>query len=356
MKHVIVSNLDFEDEFSSPSPYIPGRSLLLLNQKWSSILRLIPDLNDAVRLQDWKPSKEELSEPFTLVPWGHTPSVLERASTMGLVVEGPSTKVVLAVNEKTYSHEWEHRLGIALPYSRVIRTLEGLRTSVLTCPFGWVLKHPMGVSGRGRLVGKAHELPDVSKDWAREQFRKGWELVFEPWVEDKMDFSLHYDIKQDGSFARVGATELVTDCSGSFRGNRVTPEFQPPEQAWEVADKVVAGVAALGYFGPVGLDGLSGRLGKQQILRPLVEINARFTFGRMALELSHWVPKGWSWHWWHPPVSVLGQLPDMEKLPPTSPKVAESGFYRLPEHADPGAQSKTLVRLAESSTTLAALE
>lgn len=356
MKNVIVSNLEFEDEFASKPPFLLTRSLRQLNQKWSHILRLVPELSDAVLLQDWLRPEQAESPTARLVPWGITPSMVERATSAGLRLDGPSVEVVFAVNDKTFSHDWEHRLGIALPFSRMVRTLEGFRTSVLTCPFDWVLKHPMGVSGRGRLVGKAQELPREFESWARDQFRRGWELVFEPWVQDKEDFSLHYDIQPDGSFVRVGATELVTDRSGSFRGNRVSPAFQPPEEAWGSTDKVVAGMAALGYFGPVGFDALRGRLGHQPLVRPIVEINARYTFGRMALELSHWLPEGWSWHWWHPPVSSLADIPALEQLPPVSRNVVESGLYRLPEHADPGAQSKTLVRLAKSSTTLGALE
>lgn len=354
---IVLANLDFEDEFSAGSGYIPTPALEKLTKKWSYILRLLPGFEGALALQTNTAPKQESMPGASFLPWGWTPSSVKRAQEFGCSFVPPSLEVVFRVNEKTYSHEWEQRLGVALPMSRIVRSMEGLQTAIVTCPYDWVLKHPLGVSGRGRLVGKAQDFPVIFERWVKQQFKLGWELIFEPWVQDKADFSLHYDVWEDGSWQRVGSTQLVTDKSGGFRGNRVTSCYLPPVEAWEPCDSVVSDIASRGYVGPVGFDCLTGSLNGKPVLRPIVEINARHTFGRLALTLQYWVPNGWHWLWWHPPESTLPHLPfHLDALPPISPNLRKSGFYRLPEQADPGAQSKTLVLLAESPSELQALE
>ena len=69
-----------------------------------------------------------------------------------------------------------------------------------------------------------------------------------------------------------------------------------------------------------------------EVLRPIMEINARYSFGRMALELFRRVPEGWSLFWWHPKARELRAVEEKAR---EYPERWAPGVYRLPLFADP---------------------
>ena len=111
--------------------------------------------------------------------------------------------------------------------------------------------------------------------------------MFEPWVEHTREFSMHFDVQKSTAHSVprvqfVGHCQLVTDSGGVYRGSRVIPDVPLPEGALECGQKVCHELAQLGYWGPIGIDAFEGVLNGTPVLRPLVEINARYSFGRMA--------------------------------------------------------------------------
>lgn len=315
---VTLANLDFEYELA-------GRTLSpVLARRWRHVLRALPEARDARCLDPGEP------EPCSgrLLPWGVTPRVVALAPHQ----EFPDPGVVREVNDKRFSHRLEQRLGVALPYARVVATLEELEAAVRQCPHDWVLKHPFGVSGRERAVGKRGQLSESGRGWATKQLQ-AWSLLFEPWVEPRQDFSLHFDIDRGGEVRYVGHCQLVADPGGVYRGNLVEPGARPPDTALECALEVAAEVGRQGYWGPVGIDAFSGTLGGQPVLRPLVEVNARYSFGRLTLALRDWLPEGWGVLWAHPRDPATGH-------PPWN-GAAVAGTYGLPPALDPDGSSGT---------------
>lgn len=315
-----LANLDFEYELA-------GRTLPpTVSRRWRHVLRALPEARDAHCLDPGAP------EPVTgqLLSWGVTPRVVALAPQQ----EFPDPAVVREVNDKRFSHELERRLGVALPYARVVSTLEELEAVVQECPHDWVLKHPFGVSARERAVGKRGQLSDSGRGWARRQLQAG-SLVFEPWVEPRSDFSVHFDIGRGGDVHFVGHCQLVTDAGGVYRGNRVEPGEELAESARACAEDVAAEVARRGYWGPVSIDAFTGTLAGEPVVRPLVEINARYTFGRLTLALRDWLPEGWCLVWSHPRDPVEGYEPWSGE--------AKAGTYSLPLVMDPDGTSGTLL-------------
>ncbi len=274
--------------------------------------------------------------------WGVTPRVVALAPDQ----EFPSPNVVREVNDKRFSHQLEKRLGVELPYARVVTTVAELEAAVRDCPHDWVLKHPLGVSARERAVGKRGRLSDSGRGWARRQLAT-WSLLFEPWVEPRRDFSLHLDVGRDGSVQFVGHCQLAVDRGGVYRGNRVEPGARLADPAQACAREVAAVLAQLGYWGPVGIDAFEGMLGDQPVLRPLVEINARWSFGRLTLALRDWIPEGWCLLWSHPQQSVGGYQPLRGNV--------KAGFYGLPPEMDPQGASGTLLVVAPTPEELSRL-
>ncbi len=347
-----VANLDFEYELAHGSGFRTPKKLVPLCRRWQHILRLLPGCRQArpldIELLD-EVGPREVGEVERLQAWGVTLRVKKLVQDLGLGQDSPCPDLVRTVNDKGYSHDLEHELGVALPYSRKLGSVDEVREAVRACPHHWVIKHPFGVSGRERVVGKRGLLSDSNLGWSRRTLNQGWKLVFEPWVEDRTDFSLHWEISADGKARWLGWCLLEPDPGGVYRGNRVHPSEPLEPSLKTMGEQVVARLSGLGYRGPVSLDALCGQLSEEQIVRPLVEINARVTFGRLTLELANWVPAGWSYLWWHPKPS---QTLSFKQPPPPLEAQERAGVYRLPELADPLGQSQTLVITAETPEKL----
>lgn len=325
-----LSNLDFESELAGLA--FPAS----IARRWRHVLRLLPEARRATCLDP-----TDFTGPLEgrLVAWGVTPRVLQLAPLQ----EFPSMEVVTRVNDKRFSHGLEKRLGVELPYARVVVSMDELEEAVRECPHDWVLKHPFGVSARERAVGKRGGLSDSGRGWARKQLAR-WSLLFEPWVNPRRDFSLHFQIARDGAVDYVGNCELVPDPGGVYRGNQVLPGRPVPGEALACGQRVARELAQSGYWGPVGIDAFEGLLGDQPVLRPLVEINARYSFGRLTLALRDWLPEGWCLLWSHPKL--------LEVAYPPLPASPRPGAYGLPIEADPEGTSGTVLYAAPTPEEL----
>ena len=56
------------------------------------------------------------------------------------------------------------------------------------------------------------------------------------------------------------------------------------QPAIELGASIVSGAQERGYFGPLGIDAMRYRDGDEVRLRPVMDINARWTMGRVAYE------------------------------------------------------------------------
>jgi hypothetical protein len=92
----------------------------------------------------------------------------------------------------------------------------------------------------------------------------------------------------------LGTTRQWLTPSGVYRGQRgtfdakgrVTSGSEHDEPLREAAAVVARAVADVGYFGPCGLDAFAYRAGNgQEAFRAVVEWNARFTMGIVAIGL-----------------------------------------------------------------------
>lgn len=365
-RELLCSNLDFEYAWSAQQLALSHKRTPMMARictRWQHILQLLPPLvprvSERLSLQldeegRWCTPDGERYTPQAgdqLRPWGWTEEQLGWVASMK--EEGgprliPGRDAILWANQKLTSHQIEETLGLATPMSQVISSLEQLEQALHECPHSWVTKHPWGVSGRDRIQGPPGHMEQRHLGWARRQLRKGWALLFEPWLEEGRAYSTHFDVSLtpsgEVSVDFVGCCRLMTDGSGTHRGNEVSADWAPPGEAIAWGHQICQILGEKGYFGPVGIDGMSGWLGGSLVHRPLVEINARYTFGRLTLSLGQWVPEGARWAWWHPTKDEV--LPwDVSALVPLDALTEVSGerWCRLPEVADPGGQSGTLV-------------
>jgi hypothetical protein len=224
----------------------------------------------------------------TFTPWGWTPSAIARGAATGAAVRPISPEIVARVNSKLFSHALERELGIALPGARAARTFEELAEAVARgCPKSedkWVIKSPFGFAARERVLGRGPLLEGPQATWARRRLILGETLIFQPWLEVRREYGVVMDVLAQGGIRIHGISDLQTNGAGTptgyLLGRKVAPERA--RELERVAAVVGERLFREGYTGPAGLDALEHAGG----LHPLLEINARYTMGFVALAVE----------------------------------------------------------------------
>lgn len=173
-----------------------------------------------------------------------------------------------------------------------------------------VVKEALGLAGSNALRLWEPEILDSQRRWMERALESGGTLMIEPWLERVVDFSAQLDMGDDGLKLR-GFTELFNDAKGQFEANGAEPGFarQLPARVSGALRGVVTGFEVLRWFqeaferleielrrlefrGPLGVDAFVYRdAAGNARLKPVVEINPRYTMGRLTLELmKHVVP------------------------------------------------------------------
>mgnify|MGYP001207954141 CR=1 FL=1 len=223
-----------------------------------------------------------------------------RLSATGARLRLPSPAVVRSVNDKAFAHRAAVRHGLlpepiaplfevfepeALEPARLRERVDRLPTWVGR---DWVLKPRHGSSGRGRV----RRLQDLAG--ARERLKQRGGAIFEPWLRRVGDLSALLHLGPAGQITWIGTTRQILRGAGVYQGSRGllteagelragTPWDETLRQA---ALALAAEASAAGYFGPMGIDAFvfEGPDGTP-LLRPVVEVNARFTMGIVAAGL-----------------------------------------------------------------------
>jgi uncharacterized ferritin-like protein (DUF455 family) len=168
-----------------------------------------------------------------------------------------------------------------------------------------IVKEALGLAGSNAMRLFEPEILESHRRWLANAADNGRQLVVEPWLERERDFSVQLEMTA-GGLKLCGYTGLLNDAKGQFQGNSAAPGHQkkipaniialfpePPDIAQRL-HKLYAEIFALlekelrhaKYVGPVGIDAFVYRdAGGAMRLKPIVEINPRYTMGRLMVEL-----------------------------------------------------------------------
>jgi uncharacterized ferritin-like protein (DUF455 family) len=175
-----------------------------------------------------------------------------------------------------------------------------------------IIKEALGLAGSNAIRLFEPELLESHRRWITNAVSNGRQLVVEPWLERELDFSVQLEMAADG-LKLCGYTGLMNDAKGQFQGNIAMPGHQkkipanlialfsePPDIAQRL-HALYADIFTLleeelrraNYLGPVGIDAFAYRDVEGKIrLKPVVEINPRYTMGRLTVELMKHVAPG----------------------------------------------------------------
>lgn len=288
-------------------------------------------------LSDVSELADSTRRQLEVAPWGWSRAVQLWCERHDCACEEQLLSAAFEVNSRAFSAHLESAARVAPPWSRFVHDLEEFEAIVSagTGPsLQWVVKAAYGMSARERIVFSEQPRPNELA-WIRKQFNMGHGVLVEPWLEAIAEVSFQFEVRGPADVECLGLTQLVTDARGRHVANRVSTSRDVPDMWTEAVPHVTQAaqaVAARRYRGPLGIDVMCFRdpeTGTPR-LRPIQDLNARLTMGRLALGLSPLLQDGEWASWCHlrcPSSATLAdawrelrsRLPASTRVLPTSP-------------------------------------
>jgi hypothetical protein len=244
-----------------------------------------------------------------LVPWGWCKPVQDWAAKKAWVRDAPDLDVVARANSRECSSALEAEWGVGIPGTQTIRTLRDLDRALSAAASlrrGAVIKANFGMSARERILVRRSALRPQDVQWARRRLNRTEPLFFEPWVEAIVEFGCQFSIPRSEPPLLEGITGLLTDAQGTYRGSllpsgvEASPADLIPASVLEIVERAARRIQQSGYFGPLGIDAMQYRTSSGEVRwRPLQDINARLTMGRVALGMRRLLKPGEQAAWLH---------------------------------------------------------
>ena len=168
-----------------------------------------------------------------------------------------------------------------------------------------VVKQVIGLAGQSSIRLWEPGLLETHRRWMAGVLERGGQLVVEPWLERAADFSVQLEMTPRG-LKVCGYTGLINDHRGQFEANWAAPNygkrlpssvtafFAVPVDISNRMHGFYAGVfgalerelRSVRFLGPLGIDAFVYRASDGSCrLKPIVEINPRYTLGRLTVEL-----------------------------------------------------------------------
>lgn len=322
---LFVGNFDFEHRLADPQRVLPRRIEELNSELAWSWLALARD-GDSI----WTPHKTDIANVevlrnasiklvtdwrdvethVELVPWGWTDELLLAARVKRWGHPHIDPAVVKDANSRRTSAEWETAWNVGLPGASICCSLADVECAIsaLSEPQRWVVKAEFGMSGRERQIGQG-PLTTPTVNWITRRLAADGAVFFEPWVERLDEVGILFDVPTVGEPVLIGVAPMLIAPGGHYRGSWFAPIAQPSpwwSTSVEVATRAAHELQARGYVGPLGIDAMHYRLPDGSTgVRPLQDINARWTMGRLAWNWRSHFPDATCGYWWHGPRSAF---------------------------------------------------
>ncbi len=271
------------------------------------------------------PDDIKSSSATEVVPWGWTPAIRKLSDQLRIPLTAPDHDVVCRVNSREFGFEIAKQLNVSIPGESVVRSLPELMPAIqrIHQEFGgWVIKPNHGQAGRGQLRGDGPFLSEQQFASVLHLLSKQGVVHVEPLLERIAELGAQWEIHPDGRVEWRGLTRLLTDSKGRYLGtamNALEIEEAASENLMITQRQALEHISSLGYFGPVGIDVMLYRQREETLVRPLQDINCRWTMGRIGWEwnqrFGHIAGKELSGSWLHsyePPAPSAVALSPLE--------------------------------------------
>ena len=190
--------------------------------------------------------------------------------------------------------------------SKQVHNLQEIETFLLSndCI---ILKSPFGSSGQANLVVQKEKYSTL-KPKVQNLLEASSVLIAEKFYKRCFDFSFHFE-REAQEIQFLGMQRFLVSPEGHFRAcvlRKFDYRFNEDEKQFYFHSNAKQDFEAIGqemakflqskfkqnnfsYNGPLGVDAFVYQKNNQYFLRPMVEMNCRYSFGRLALELQKYV-------------------------------------------------------------------
>ena len=256
----------------------------------------------------WSPDSLELLTPLfaQLSKKLRSPDSSFNAETARLYSKGWSARFLRNLLLKTQDEQWLCREGeVGVAVTTLPEALDAVERFRKAGHHRLVVKQAIGLAGHNALRLWEPRLLGSQCRWMAHSLEAGRQLLIEPWLERVADFSIQLEMTEAKLEIR-GFTGLVNDAKGQFEANWAEPGFkrqlpQPIPASFRglrdfanrfqklcglILSTLEKELRDLRFLGPLGIDAFVYRdSAGEPRLKPIVELNPRYTMGRLTLEL-----------------------------------------------------------------------
>lgn len=262
--------------------------------------------------------KDHHDAAITFQPWGWNQAAMKLAaldSTM--TFNAPDLAAVRKVNSRSFLNGFDDVVnlqnGKRHRFSNLCRSFDELTGVIGQLETDghakWIAKPELSHAGRNRLIMSGQNFNSQQAGWLRRHFARGEAVSVEPWVDVQFEGSMHFEISSDFDRAvtEIGITGLLNDSVGRYRGSFRPIELGCYEGCGDLKQSLMMHggdicerMRQAGYWGPVGLDFFVYKdSGGQLYVRLSNDLNARWTMGRLSLEIAERVGAKGAFRWEH---------------------------------------------------------
>jgi hypothetical protein len=161
-----------------------------------------------------------------------------------------------------------------------------------------VLKAPMSSSGRGIQIIRKQTLTTSNRQWISGIFNQQKYLIAEPFLNKVMDFSLQFNISNDGP-EYLGYSVFETNSNGQYQSTLIHPEIERSGTSGinsEMRTKIETTALLLKkalkdsvydkHSGFLGIDAMIFREKEGLKIQPCIEINSRMNMGILTTQIE----------------------------------------------------------------------
>ena len=247
-------------------------------------------------------AKNDDSGPFSLKSWGNSPA---EANTFKFLPGGlPWRDNFKLLFERKTSVDFLNRFlqrqdlptAIDQSMTQLIVTEEAEIEILLKQHAPIVLKAPLSSSGRGLLVLRKHELNNANRQWIKGNLEQQDYLVASSWLNKKLDFSLQFNVDEDGRISFLGYSIFMTNSNGQYAGHYLNFKNQnqlPIDERTvnligeKLSEELDKSAFPKIHRGIIGIDSLIYLTGENELkIHPCIEINPRYTMGYLSQKIE----------------------------------------------------------------------
>ena len=255
-----------------------------------SIAELV--LNDTYLLSELKELSDHNKELY-FVPYGVSSLEEEIARRCDLTIVGATSELNKKINNKVFSRRISEALELTTTEGCICNSLEEVEAAYhkLKKKFDKIIiKQPCGASGKGLyIVENDRKFKSTSMILSRfERINQESEWIVEGWYDKKADINYQIYVSESGEVTTFSVKEQIVDKTiyvGSVMPPRISDDIY--NQYIKYGDIIGKELYAQGFTGILGIDSI---ITSEDIVIPIIEINARFTLSTYVSFLKNKYP------------------------------------------------------------------